>query len=112
MSRRRFLTFATTALAAPMLVLPRRSRAATGARELSFLHTHTGEALSIRYAAGDDYIGPALERIDWFLRDFRTGDVSPIDPQLLDQLHTLAAVTRSKTPFQVISGYRSPLTNA
>jgi len=78
---------------------------------LSFVHTHTGEQLSIAYGAGDAYFAPALAKLDWFLRDFRTGDVHAIDPRLLDQLHLLAAITRSKTSYEVISGYRSPATN-
>ena len=46
-----------------------------------------------------------------FLRDFRNGEVHPIDPQLLDQLHRVASATGSKTSYEVISGYRSPATN-
>jgi uncharacterized protein YcbK (DUF882 family) len=53
----------------------------------------------------------ALESVNHFLRDFRTGDVHPIDRDLLDLLHGLAGVTQSMRPFQVISGYRSPATN-
>ena len=45
-------------------------------------------------------------------RDFRTGDVHAIDTGLLDLLHNLTTVTETTRPFQVISGYRSPATNA
>jgi uncharacterized protein YcbK (DUF882 family) len=38
--------------------------------------------------------------------------VYPIDPQLLDLLDSLSSLTDAKAPFQVISGYRSPATNA
>lgn len=110
--RRRALLGVVAALAFPMLALPRRSRAgAAAARELSFLHTHTGEALTIAYARGDAYLPVALARIDRLLRDFRTGEVSPIDPQLLDQLHSLITVTGSRRAFEVISAYRSRSTN-
>jgi uncharacterized protein YcbK (DUF882 family) len=78
---------------------------------LSFHHTHTGEVLSLAYAAGDAYLTDALARVSWFLRDFRNGESKAIDPQLLDQLHTLSAVTGSKASYEVISGYRSPATN-
>lgn len=111
-SRRRTLLRVAAALAFPMLALPRRSHAGVASvRELSFLHTHTGEALTIDYARGDAYLPAALARIDRLLRDFRTGEVSPIDPQLLDQLHTLAMATGTRRAFQVISGYRSRATN-
>ena len=95
-----------------MLALPRRAHAGTPAvRSLAFRHTHTRESLSIAYAAGDRYLPEALERVNWLLRDFRTGEVAPIDPQLLDQLHSVASLTGSKAPFEIISGYRSPATN-
>ena len=95
-----------------MLGLPRRSAAnADAARTLSFVHTHTGEQLSIAYATGDAYAGDALARIDWLLRDFRNGEVRAIDPLLLDQLHALKQLTGTQAPFEIISGYRSPATN-
>src|SRR5512138_1006567 len=56
-------------------------------RALTFYHTHTGERLRVTYAANGAYLPNALEEIDHFLRDFRTGDVHRIDPQLLDILH-------------------------
>jgi uncharacterized protein YcbK (DUF882 family) len=110
--RRRFLAAGAAFLASPLLALPRRARAESmSVRTLSFRHTHTGEALSLAYAAGDAYLADALARIDWFLRDFRNGESRAIDPRLLDQLHTLRAVTGTKAPYEVISGYRSPATN-
>lgn len=95
-----------------MLCLPRRARASEAPRFLRFEHTHTGESLALTYALGDRYIAGALEEIRYFLRDFRNGSTHAIDPGLLDQLHLLAAVTATRAPFQVISGYRSPATNA
>lgn len=95
-----------------MLCLPRRARAAEGPRSLRFEHTHTGESLSLTYAMGQRYLAGALDEIRHFLRDFRNGAMHDIDPALLDQLHLLAAATATRAPFQVISGYRSPATNA
>jgi uncharacterized protein YcbK (DUF882 family) len=86
--------------------------AAVTERRLDFLHTHTREALSVAYASLAGYRREALARIDQFLRDFRTGDVHSIDPGLLDLLNDLAALTGTVEPFHVISGYRSPRTNA
>ncbi len=110
--RRRLLAAGAGLLALPMLALPRHARAGAAAtRALSFLHTHTGERLSLVYAAGDAYVPAALARVNWFLRDFRSGEARAIDPQLLDQLHALSEATRTKAEFEVISGYRSPSTN-
>ena len=111
-ARRRMLGLGATFLAAPMLVLPRKSLAGAGQRALSFEHLHTGEKLSLIYAVGDQYVQTALQSVRQFLRDFRNGETHVIDPALLDQLHALTVATKTQASFQVISGYRSPATNA
>jgi uncharacterized protein YcbK (DUF882 family) len=83
-----------------------------GGRSISLANLHTGENLKSTYWESGHYIPEALAEIDRNLRDFRTGDVHPIDPELVDLLHDLKLKMRSKTPFEVISGYRSPKTNA
>jgi uncharacterized protein YcbK (DUF882 family) len=110
--RRRLVAGVCIALAAPMLCLPRRARADVPPRALRFEHTHTGERLALTYAVGDQYVAGALDLIRHFLRDFRNGATHAIDPGLLDQLYLLSAVTATRSPFQVISAYRSPETNA
>jgi uncharacterized protein YcbK (DUF882 family) len=84
---------------------------AKSARSLAFTHTHTGERLSVTFAHGETYIPAALGALNHLLRDFRNNAEHAIDPGLFDQLHALAAVTKSQAPFQIISGYRSPATN-
>ena len=111
-ARRRMLGLGAIFVAAPMLALSHKTRASTGPRTLSFEHLHTGEKLSLVYAIGDQYVKDALQSVRQFLRDFRNGETHVIDPALLDQLSTLASVTGTKAPYQVISGYRSPVTNA
>jgi uncharacterized protein YcbK (DUF882 family) len=81
-------------------------------RSLSFVHTHTGERLSTVYFEAGEYRALELERINELLRDFRTGDVHPIDTGVLDILADLRVLADRDEPYQVISGYRSPLTNA
>jgi uncharacterized protein YcbK (DUF882 family) len=111
-TRRAFV--AALAGAVPVLTVPRRllaRPAATGPRTLDFFHTHTSERLAVEYFDGGAYLPDALATVNHFLRDFRTGDVHPIDPGLLDLLHHLTDVTGRTRPFQVISGYRSPATN-
>ncbi|HTR37866.1 MAG TPA: DUF882 domain-containing protein [Bryobacteraceae bacterium] len=79
---------------------------------LRFYHTHTGESLDIVYRHGDQYIPEALERLDYFLRDHRTGDVHHYDPRLFDLLNDLTAqVHRAGAEIDVICGYRSPWSN-
>ncbi len=111
MTRRTFLT--TVAAAAPVLVAPGWAFAdPTASRELRFTHTHTSERLAVEYFKGGTYQPDSLAAINHLLRDFRTGEVHTIDPSLLDLLHGLKDRTGSRQPFQVISGYRSPATNA
>lgn len=113
-SRRHFLrTGLLGAVAgAPLLALPRHVWAAAPQRELAFDHLHTHERIDLVYARGSDYLPEALGRLDHFLRDHYSGEVGHIDPGLHDLLHALRRVLATERPFQVISGYRSPLTNA
>lgn len=99
--------------AAPALALPGAAAAVSlpDFRALHFRHLHTGEKLAVEYVSAGRYVPDALASIDHILRDFRTSDVHPIDPALLDLLHALTSATGSSRPYEVISGYRSPLTN-
>ncbi len=81
-------------------------------RALGLRHLHTGETLTVDYAVGETYLPDALAAVNRLLRDFRTGDVHPIDPGLLDLLHRVARHLDTHQSFEVISGYRSPTTNA
>jgi uncharacterized protein YcbK (DUF882 family) len=115
LSRRQFLA----ALAATFpAAVPVRTEAfgvpghlPAGPRALRFAHTHTGEHLSIEYFGAEGYRPDALATINHLLRDFRTGEVHDIDAGLLDLLYRLTRLTESDRPFEVISGYRSPVTN-
>ena len=81
-------------------------------RSLTFQNPHTGEKLGLIYFEKGRYLSDALDEISYLLRDYHTGDIHPIDPELLDQLHDLKQMLGLVQPFAVISGYRSPLTNA
>lgn len=81
-------------------------------RALAFQNPHTGDKLNLTYFEKGRYLSDALHEISFMLRDHRTDDVHPIDPELLDQLHDLKQMLGLHQPFDVICGYRSPLTNA
>lgn len=83
----------------------------SGSRSLAFDHTHTRERIGLVYAVGEQYVDPALARLNLFLRDHYSGDVGVIDPALFDLLYQLQATLGVDRSFQVISGYRSPVTN-
>jgi uncharacterized protein YcbK (DUF882 family) len=79
---------------------------------LRFYHTHTNERLDIVYRRGDQYLPEALDRLDQYLRDYRTGDVHHYDPRVFDLLHELtASLGHPSAEIDVICGYRTPRTN-
>jgi uncharacterized protein YcbK (DUF882 family) len=86
--------------------------APAGKRLLTFHNTHTGESLSVEYCREGRYCAEGLARVNHVLRDHRNGAVHPIDPQLLDILHDVAERSDREAEFEVISGYRSPASNA
>jgi uncharacterized protein YcbK (DUF882 family) len=106
---------------APLLAWPGLVRAdpllaRSEPRRLAFYHTHTGETLDIVYSENGAYLPEALVEIQHLCRDFRTGDIHSIDPRLLDLLHDVQSATGATTSgrrqrFEIISAYRSPVTN-
>jgi uncharacterized protein YcbK (DUF882 family) len=107
---RRGILIGGLALAANV-VRPVFAQALAGTRSLAFENLHTGEKLHVEYWSGGTYVPDALGAVNRILRDFRTGDVYPIEPTLLDVLDTVRAKLGTVSPIQVISGYRSPATN-
>ena len=81
-------------------------------RRIALLSIHTGERLDIEYFRDGAYVPQALSAIEACLRDYRTGDRHAIDPALMDTLHEVARAAGVDPAFSVISGYRSPQTNA
>jgi uncharacterized protein YcbK (DUF882 family) len=81
-------------------------------RALAFQNPHTGDKLNLTYFEKGRYLSDALQEISFMLRDHRTDDVHPIDTELLDQLHDLKQMLGLHQAFDVVCGYRSPLTNA
>ena len=106
--RRLLLTGLATLTLAPV------ARARSGQRRtIAFAHTHTGERLTTSYFDGGEYQASELARVNYLLRDFRNGEVHPISTDVLDILFDLQrAISSDVLPYEVISGYRSPQTNA
>jgi uncharacterized protein YcbK (DUF882 family) len=81
-------------------------------RALAFRNLHTDETVDATYWVDGRHDPDALRQIDWVLRDFRTGEARPIESRLLDLLWELRGALDTTEPYEVISGYRSPSTNA
>ncbi|HNI37459.1 MAG TPA: YcbK family protein [Pseudomonadales bacterium] len=97
------------ALVAPGLV--NAERLPTSQRSLSFVHIDTGEKMSLVYKMGDRFLPRSMASIAHLMRDYRSGDIHPIDPQLLDVLWKVQHNLKNSRPFEIISAYRSPATN-
>lgn len=112
-SRRRFVSMLAGSVTCAAFVPAAAAAAAhvRGPRRLAFEHLHTGETLQSVYWQRGLYDADALAAIDRVLRDFRSGEVHPIERGLLDILHTLKHELGADAPYQVIGGYRSPATN-
>ncbi len=80
--------------------------------KIAFRHAHTGESFSGVYRVGDKYLPEAFERLNYVLRDFRTNEVFPMDPHVVDILSIVHRKIGARNPYHVLSGYRSPKTNA
>ena len=91
--------------------LPERINAREGARWLNLYSLNTGERLKVAYWMDGNYINSSLEEINYILRDYRSGQIAPIDTRLLDLLYLITQLS-GKEEIIVISGYRSPSTNA
>lgn len=79
---------------------------------LRLFHTHTNEHIDIVYRRGNTYLPGALEKLDYFLRDWRTRQIHHYDPHIFDLLHDLlASIGRPGEEIDVICGYRTPQTN-
>jgi uncharacterized protein YcbK (DUF882 family) len=117
-SRRKFLGFgavATVGALSATSIIPSASAAIVrneGARKVSFRNSHTGEMFSGVYRVGDKYLPDAFDRINIVLRDFRTNELFPIDPRVIDIVYTVHGMTQQSEPFEILSGYRCPKTNS
>ena len=81
-------------------------------RSITMHHLHTGEDITITYKHNGRYDEAALEKLNWFLRDWRRGQQTRMDPHLIDLVWEAQREVESNEPIQVVCGYRAPQTNA
>jgi len=78
-----------------------------------FVHNlHTGDKIDAVYFENGAYVPDAMKEAMRVMRDWRNGQEHVMDPRLMDVLHSLGQKLDANSPFQLISGYRSPATNA
>ena len=114
-SRRALLgIFAATAITAA----PRMSKAfafnrgAGDIRRLKMYSGRTGERLDAIYWVDGEYIPEVLTEVDQFFRDWRIDRSHRIDTRTLDILAATHNILDVSEPYMLLSGYRSPETNA
>jgi uncharacterized protein YcbK (DUF882 family) len=110
--RRTFLKVSASVVLTAVTAHPVLAAVGSEHRILSFYNIHTGESLRTCYHSNGKMIRRAVDRISQIMRDHRTGEVKPVDINLLDLLHRLVLKIDSPSPISIVSGYRSPRTNA
>jgi uncharacterized protein YcbK (DUF882 family) len=91
---------------------PQTPSAADQDRALLLYNTHTGERIDVIYRHAGQYLPEALAKLDYFLRDHRTGDVRHFDPHLYDVLSDLtSAIGHPGGEIDIVCGYRTSTTN-
>ena len=118
-SRRGLLrAFAATAVTAAPAFTPTFGtaagflRGAGDVRRLKMYSGRTGEKIDMIYWIEGDYIAESVNQIVHFMRDWRNNKTIAIDTRTIDIMaasHNLLDVTE---PYMLLSGYRSPETNA
>ncbi len=81
-------------------------------RTLSLYQVHTKESVTVTYMKDGKYIPSAMKKLNYILRDWRRNEVTTISPKTIDLVWELHADLGSKRPVHIVSGYRSPKTNA
>ena len=87
-------------------------RGAGDVRRVRMYSGRTGERLDTIYWIEGEYIGEALREITSFMRDWRTGTTMNIDTRTIDIIAATHNLLDVSEPYMLLSGYRSPQTNA
>ena len=81
-------------------------------RTIYLHHAHTHESIEATYLVDGRYDSSVLEKLNWFLRDWRRDESIHMDPRLFDTIWEVYRESGSRQPIEVMSAYRSPETNA
>jgi uncharacterized protein YcbK (DUF882 family) len=107
--RRGFLA-AAVGMAVAVVAPPALAQAST--RSLRVRRNFTDDIFDGVYWRNGHYDRDALRRLDFVFRDLSAAETTPMDPRLFDVMAAVAQAVDSDEPFEVISGYRTPETNA
>lgn len=115
MGFQRLVRLLLAALMAIAVLLPPTTgavNAEVGDRTLYLYHTHTHETARITFKRNGVYDKKGLEQLNWFLRDWRNNQPTTMAPQLFDLVWEVYQKVGASQPINIVSAYRSPVTNA
>ena len=81
-------------------------------RSLRLFNAHTSEKLELVYYSRGSYIDESVQKINHLMRDHRVDEEIAMDLALIDQLAEIQKRVPDSEYLQVLSGYRTPATNA
>jgi len=81
-------------------------------RRIRMVSPRTGEKIDTIYWIEGQYIKDAVREISIFMRDWRVDDIKDIDIRTIDIMAASHNLVDTTEPFTMLSGYRSPETNA
>nr|WP_245504152.1 DUF882 domain-containing protein [Lichenihabitans psoromatis] len=81
-------------------------------RTISLYHAHSHESITATFMVNGQYDQATLDKLNWFLRDWRNNETIKMDPRLFDTIWEVYRESGSQQPIEVMSAYRSPQTNA
>jgi uncharacterized protein YcbK (DUF882 family) len=81
-------------------------------RRIRMYSGRTGESIDTIYWIEGSYIKDALKEINYFMRDWRTDGTKSMDARTVDIMAASLALMDTTEPYMLLSGYRSPQTNA
>ncbi len=81
-------------------------------RTISLYHAHRKDSIEATYRVNGHYDPAVLEKLNYFLRDWRNDDQTNMDPRLFDVVWEVYRSAGATDPITVLSAYRSPETNA
>lgn len=87
-------------------------RGAGDFRKIHMYSGRTGESINMIYWLEGEYIGEVMKDLNHFMRDWRSGEKIKMDPKNLDILAASHRLMDTTEPYMMLSGYRSPATNA
>ncbi len=87
-------------------------RGAGDVRRIRMYSGRTGERVDMIYWIEGDYLADAIKEINYFMRDWRNNELKSIDTRTIDIMAASHNLLDVSEPYLLISGYRSPSTNA